>query len=633
MRRTMGNKSTSTSTRQEHRTVAGAMLLVLILSLVCAQWLSHYRISVSQERFEPDITNALEQVELTTHDVDTLKLQLPGNWKQQGRTQLGTSPGVVREAMFVDETSMADTLHVFELDAGQTQDPQAVVYASIRHAVDTGDLPSLSIAHQWGSRRSNRMIRRLLAISRTDGSPVLHHLMIWTHDGRYYWVFYARQEYPGQRFEMSNLIRFDKLHTPISLLAQDTRYSLATPADCATRQLGYSASLTDDYATCDPRSPGTVLLYPDTLDGFCVIRVSRSAQMPDEQLGQTLAWQFEGTMHRQPDDNELIHNESQPDTNWWTLQYPAEKDMGIGPEPLSRMVHVITLPEAASLTVEVTGNVDSVKQASSMLLKIIKPLATLPGYADAEQTALQTGSKLVDYSLKHLKTAVKNESNVYRIRIANQPVGYQLESITREDEDHAHSQVHIVFPATGKVDAYIDHVWTIDFAQNHYTSVTQDHNANGSVYKRSLSMMGQNVICESDILGYADDQGADIPWPVAEDYWPVTWMTQQDMLDQWMLIRTAYAGTPPALHWVRLQAHDEGYRLLRRPIHCVDSSVYELDAQGNFLSLDGYDFTAGPTSSVSLSVDRVKPSSVYNQWPAHKTSILKWISDHEPPNH
>lgn len=628
MRRIMGNKITSTSTRQEHRTVAGAMLLVLILSLVCAQWLSHYRSTISKHRFSPDLDERELFADLKTHKIDTLKLQLPPHWKQLPRQDSDTYPGVVQEVSFVSGEAPETKLHVFELNVGQTQDPQSIVYAGIRQAIATRDLSTLTIAHEWANRRANRMQRRMLAVSRADGHPVFHHLMIWSHDGRSYWVFYTSEISTELSVNSARLARFDKYASSLAMLAQDTRFTLATAEDCANRQLGFSEALSDVYATCDPQSPSTLLLYPDVLDGFYVIRVARSAQLDTTSLEQALNWQFQATMRRMPTDAQRVKDQTLPDTDWYTLHYPTEKDMGIGPEPLSRDVHVIRPPEGVTLTVEVTGHADVVKQIATRIGKLVEPLSKMAGDFASENDARQRGRQLVDHAIDHLDHAIHSERNLYTIAMANQLVGYQLETITREDKQWASGSVHLVFPSPN-TDASIDHHWKIDFAQRSFISATEDQTSDGKIKKRSLAIASGQINCHSDKLEYEVTGATDIPWPVSEDYWPVKWLTDQDMLGKWMLVRTVYSTSPPTWHWVILEKTSQGYRVLRRPIFCVDTNVYMLDEKGNFMSLDGYDFEAAAHSTFALSVHRVDADTVYNHWPAKKSDIAKWITDHE----
>lgn len=624
----MGKQSTSTSTRQEHRTVAGAMLLVLILSLVCAQWLSHYRAGISEDRFEPDFDIQEKLDQLKHHAVDTLDLQLPEDWQPQSPVQTSDVPGVRHESHFIDVRQKDTRLHVFELDAGQTQGPQAVIYAAIRHAVGTADVSSLSVAHQWASRQGNRMQRRLLAISRTDGVSVLHHLLIWTHDGRRYWVFYTRHAAPGQAMNSAALARFDKIQTAIALLAQDNRFELTTPEACRQRQLGYTANLSDWYATCDTQSPGVVLLYPDSMDGFCVIRVARSVSLDDATIKQYLSWQFQGTMKRKPTDKELIKVDGLANTTWHRLQYPVDKDYGVGPEPLSRQVHIIEPHGQAALVIEVTGEVDSVQSVDEYLPDIAAMLAQTSDALAGQMSAIERGKQWVAYAPQHLKQTIKDELNVYAVHMADQWVGYQLESIKRESDNLASSFVHVVFPSA-KGDSKIDHFWEVDFDKQVYHSATQEKIAEGKDTHQSLKMSDGKIVCESNVLDFTDENAADIPWPINEDFWPVDWFTQQGWLDQWLLVRTAYTASPPILHWVRLEKTTLGYRLLRRPVVCLDTNQYRFDDQGHFEALDGFDFEAGQSSTLSLSVQRVNVNQVYNQWPGHQKAIAQWIKDHE----
>lgn len=631
MRRIMGNRKTLTSTRQEHRTVAGAMLLVLILSLVCAQWLSHYRGTISRERFVPELDGKEQFVELVTHHIDTLKIQLPPRWELQPQQNTDTFPGILHDAMFTPSNSPGTHLHVFELNAGQTQDPQSVIYAGIRHAISASDLSTLTIAHQWASRRANRMQRRMLAVSRSGGYPVFHHLMIWTHDGRSYWVFYTSQTSSERSVNTASLARFDKVASSLAMLAQDTRFTLATAADCAGRQFGFSAKLSDVYATCDAQSPSSLLLYPEVVDGFCVIRVARAASLDTPTVQQTLSWQFEATMRRKPVADELVMNQSLADTDWLTLHYPADKDMGIGPEPMSRDVHVFEPRDGIALTFEVTGTPEAVKQVSTLIPQLAQPLTqAMPSY---EPDARKAGRRVVDHAVEHLDHTIGMEKNVYSITIADQLMGYQLEAITRPDQLHAQGTVHIVFPGINGGQAFIDHHWKIDFAKLSFVSATEDHTSDGTIKKRSLAMSGGQIVCESDTLNYSIVDAEDIPWPVSEDYWPVEWMTQKGLLEKWLLIRTVYSASPPMWYWVTLQQTDKGYRVLRRPIYSVDTNVYELDDKGNFIALTGYDFEAAAHSTLSLSVHRVDIETVYNQWPTRKSDIAKWIKDHETSDH
>ena len=69
--------------------------------------------------------------------------------------------------------------------------------------------------------------------------------------------------------------------------------------------------------------------------------------------------------------------------------------------------------------------------------------------------------------------------------------------------------------------------------------------------------------------------------------------------------------------------------LLRRPVVCLDTNQYRFDDQGHFEALDGFDFEAGQSSTLSLSVQRVNVNQVYNQWPGHQKAIAQWIKDHE----
>ncbi|HAI10671.1 MAG TPA: hypothetical protein DCM28_03140 [Phycisphaerales bacterium] len=367
------------------------------------------------------------------------------------------------------------------------------------------------------------------------------------------------------------------------------------------------------------------------MDGFCIIRVARSAASNDEQLREALAWQFQATMRRKPAKHELTKDDTLEQSQWFTLHYPVDKDMGIGPEPLSRDVHVIRLGQGATLTVQVTGMVDAVKLAATHLPQLVGTLGEVSGDTTSENQARQRGQSLVDHSTEHLKNVIQPERNFYTIGIANQPVGYQLESILRDQTQQASGSVHIVFPST-RGHASIDHQWQVDFDKRSFESATEEHSADGSVKKRSLSINNGRVICTSDQMSYDLTDADQIPWPISEDYWPVDWMADQQLLDQWMLIRTAYSASPPAWHWVNVQKTSKGFRVMRRPILSVDTNVYTLDEQGQFVSLEGYDFEAAAHSTLALSVQRVPADVVYNHWPKQKNDIAKWIKDHETTN-
>jgi hypothetical protein len=426
----------------------------------------------------------------------------------------------------------------------------------------------------------------------------------------------------------ATLARFDKIQTAIALLAEDKRFELVTPDACKQRLLGYSANLSDWYATCDDQSPGMVLLYPDAMDGFCVIRVARAASLDDEQLRQYLTWHFQGTIKRKPTEKELVEHQTQSNTTWFSLQFPVDKDRGVGPEPISRQVHIIEPHGQAALLIEVTGETESVEKARQLIPDIPALLAGVPDALQNQLLAIDRGKQWVTYSQTHLKQTIHDELNVYAIHMADQWVGYQLESIKRESDDLASSFVHVVFPSH-QGDSKIDHFWEADFDKQVYQSATQEKYGQDKVVDRTLKMADGRIVCESEKLGFEDDHADDIPWPINEDFWPVDWFVKQGWLDQWLLIRAAYTASPPMLHWVKLERNEQGYRLLRRPAICADTNQYQFDVQGQFKSLHGFDFEAGQSSTLSLSVQRIDVNQVYNHWPTHEKAIAQWIKDHE----
>jgi hypothetical protein len=302
--------------------------------------------------------------------------------------------------------------------------------------------------------------------------------------------------------------------------------------------------------------------------------------------------------------------------------------MGVGPEPLARDVHLICLPGKAALTVEVVGLMDAVKQAATILPQIIEPISDVQQSTQQEQTARKLGTQWVDHSQAYLQSVIKTQMNMYIYEIAAIPVGYQLEHINRVSALLARSQVKVVFPHEAG-DTIKVHQWQIDWDKRSFASSTIDHHPDGSTTAQTLEMSEQKVVSQSDQLAFAADHASDIPWPVTEDQWPVQWMVQQNMLDQWMLIRTAYTASPPVLNWVCLQKAEKGYRVLRRPVQCVDANIFLFDDDGNFESLQGFDNEAGATSTLALRVQRVDAKDVYNQWPTHVKPIEQWTKDHE----
>ncbi|MBL4702664.1 MAG: hypothetical protein JKX85_15570 [Phycisphaeraceae bacterium] len=632
MRLIMGQQVTKPSTHQERRAVAGTMLLVLIISLAAAQWLSHYRSGVSQERYEPDLDDQSRFAELTVHHIDSLKLQLPPSWKQVSESQLTQTMGVISESFFTLNQPPYNQLHVMQLDVGHVQDPQSALYAAIRQGVNQHDLASLSIVHQWARRRGNRMVRRLLAVSRTDGQLVLHHLMIWTHDGRNYWAFYASRREPSLNVDPKRMSNFDKLHTSIALLAADTRFKLVTPEDMADRMLGFSESLAANHATCDANAPGAVLLYPDSLDDFCIVRVARSAHQDQAELKQALTWQFQASMHRKPEATELTQNTTLSYTNLWSLHFPADSDIGIGPQPLSRDLHVIEQARAMPLIFEVIGQVDAVKAVVDLLPQLASTMDMMPEHFTQQREALEQGLKVVSQTVGHLKNVVKSEQVFYTIAIANKKIGYQLEQITRLTQETAQSDIQVVFPSQKNKSAIVDHHWAIDWKNESFTSDTVEHPFEGNLTQRRLHITPSNIVCQADALAF-NLNVSDIPWPVAEDNWPVDWIKQQRLLNRWLLISTVSASKPPILNWVYIQQVAEGYHLLRRPVYGLDTHVFLLDARGRFVSLNGFDLDVRSTGALAITVQRVTLEDVYNQWPTDKPSIQKWIKEHAQMDH
>ena len=632
MRLIMGHQINKPSTHQERRAVAGTMLLVLMISLAGAQWLSHYRQGVSQERYEPNLDDQSQFVELTIHRIDSLKLQLPPSWKQVPESPLTLSMGVIRESFFTLNQPPYNQLHVMQLDAGHVQDPQSALYAAIRQSVNQHDMASLSVAHQWARRRGNRMVRRLLAVSRTEGQLVLHHLMIWTHDGRNYWAFYTSRREPSLNVDPTRMSNFDKLHTSIALLAADTRFKLVMPKDMTDRMLGFSESLSANHATYDAKSLGAVLLYPDSLDDFCIVRVARSAHQNDADRKQALSWQFQATMHRKPDATELMQNTNLSHTNLWSLHFPADRDIGIGPQPLSRDLHVFERSEAMPLIFEVVGQVDAVKAVVDLLPELAGTMDTMPEHFTPQREALEQGRNLVNQTVGHLKKVVKTEQCFYTIAIANKKIGYQLEQIIRLTQATAQSDIQVVFPSQNNQAGIVDHHWAINWADESFTSDTVEHALAGRLTQRRLKMTPGNVVCQADVLAF-NLNVSDILWPVAEDHWPVDWIKQQGLLNRWLLIFTVSASKPPILNWVNIQQAGEGYRLQRRPVYSLDTHVFLLDARGSFVSLNGFDQDARSTGALAITVQRVPLEDVYNQWPTDKPSIQKWIKEHAQMDH
>lgn len=625
MRLMMGRKQNQTSTRQEHRFVAFAMLLVLFLSLSLAHWLSQYRTSHVQKFDDADwqTKDLFVDVDWVDHSLDSLNFKLPSDWKQVKKTEPTSTFGVVNEAFFALEQPPYSQLHLMQLDVGLVRDPQAMLYAAIKQSVSTTDLETFSEVRQWARRHGNRLTRRLLAVSKTHGIVVLHHLYFWTHDGRTYWAFYARTQ-QTRSIDSQALKQFDQQQNALGQLAEDTRFTLATSRQLSESLLGDSTSLAKWHATCDRKFPGSVLLYSDKLGDFCIVRLARSALIDPKAVEKNLAWQFEMTMKRKIQARDLEYKPLPDQTSWWTLHYPAAKDIGIGPEPMSRDVHIIQMPQANAWVLEVAGPAVTVKQMAQLIPDLIGDLTVDPEALLMQDQALALGQSIAEHAPVYLKKVIQTGQEFSTMSTGNKLFAYTFGQVTRQDNS-ARGNVRFVYPASQMKDTFFSYRWQLDWGKSEFFLQTTTQERGGKVQTKKIEMSKHQIVGLSDTHEF-ETKVEHVPWPVLDDHWPVKWAEQKGLLNQWFLMRLVSGVAPPQLHWIYMTSSVQGYRVIRRPIDAVDAIVYSLDHHGQFLRVDGFKYHAYPTGAQAVLVQRITAEDVYNQWPAYKKIVEDWIT-------
>ncbi len=220
--------NTPLSFKAQSYRVAGAMAMVLALSLGAAGWLSHHHHQrYQQPRYEPSASLDSVALELRTHQFGPLTFQLPTQWEPAPQVlgemeKLPGGPGGPGEpGVFVDPAQRQSRLLVrqIKLDSPATLD--VALEAAVQLEIPDEDLPTFSTVHLWVKEFGPKSATRLLAISKAPRGLTLHHLLVWTVDHQTHWLFYTRLVEPTGRLDTDQTVALDRFYASLALMAQE----------------------------------------------------------------------------------------------------------------------------------------------------------------------------------------------------------------------------------------------------------------------------------------------------------------------------------------------------------------------------------------------------------------------------